>query len=40
MHGLGGFVEGAVPLKSWLAKIIGLFIIVTSLGQATYSMCG
>lgn len=39
-HGMEGFLETAVPMISGLAEIIGLFIIVTSLVKATYTMYG
>ena len=39
-HGLEGFLETAVPMIAGLAEVIGLFIIVTSLIKATYTMCG
>lgn len=39
-HLLEGFLESAVPLIAGLAEVIGLFIIVTSLVKATYTMCG
>ena len=39
-HFLEGFLETAVPMIAGLAEVVGLFIIITSLAKASYTMCG
>ena len=37
-HLLDAFLETAVPMIAGLAEVVGLFIIITSLAKATFTM--